>query len=157
MVMRRRWRDGGFVVPSACGRVLVYRACAQADVRVFLSRECADLRRETSWVHRALIPTSYVPCLWSSEAHRVRAHARASHRAWAWRAHRFSRSPRVEDPRPYHQRHPVELSAFGHARSRSAVPRGFECLVCYLFVFLLLLPSAHFGAPRLPCSILRVD
>ena len=61
------------------------------------------------------------------------ARARGPSCAWAWRAQRISRSPRVEDPRPYYQLQSVELSAFGHARSHTAVHRGFECPFFYLF------------------------
>ena len=58
------------------------------------------------------------------------------------RAQRISRSPRVEDPRPYYQLQSLELSAFGHARSHTAVHRGFECPFFYLFlcVFVSLSP-----------------
>ena len=62
-------------------------------------------------------------------------HARAVLCLWAWRAKRISRSPRVADPRPYYQLQSLEPSAFGHARSHTAVHRWFECSFIYLFLF----------------------
>ena len=81
------------------------------------------------------------------------ARARGPSCAWAWRAQHISRSPRVEDPRPYYQLQSLELSAFGHARSHTAVHRGFECpffylfCVCFCFHFTHPTPLPH-PAPR---------